>query len=162
MNKNVRSAIILCIGILIGLFLRKFRIISESFLNTSSTTSTGTSNFAKVNFENPGMYNLQNPIFFTRDDFENEGRFGKAEVRRNDSNSPKYDRYFVKVVHSNNKKIMQFGDDTRDLVISSAKINSSLLQDGEKCIVKPREIILLPEDHEHAPIERVEYRVEEA
>ena len=58
---------------------------------------------------------------------------------------------------------MQFGDDSRDLVVKSAEINAELLRNGEKCIVKPREIILLPRDHEHAPTDvEVEYRVDRA
>lgn len=154
----MRTVIVLSIGILIGLFLVKFRKIRELFSNTSATINIEEENFAKVNFENPGMYNLNNPIYFSRDDFENVGRFTKTETKR----SSNFSKYFVKVVHSNNKKIMQFGDGNRDLVIRSAKINSSLLEDGEKCIVKPREIIILPEDDENAPSELVEYRVEEA
>ena len=145
------------VGILIGILLDKYKYVPEFFKNTESTE---TNTFLKVNFENKDLYNIDNKVmYFKKDIFETPGRFDSNGVKRTNSSDEHWNTYLIKVVHdSSGKKILQFGDD-RDLKIKGAIVNKQFLKDsGENCIVKKREIIILPKGHAHAPDNIIEFR----
>lgn len=144
------SILVLLIGIFVGILLCQMQIIPEMFKNTTSIGA-----LVSIKFKNPEVYDKNlTYMHFDRNQFDSPGFYGRRGLQGTEDN------YFVKIVHTNDgKKSMQFGDQSRDLQIENAKIRTRELRKDEKCIVKPREIILLPSDHEHAPDETVEYRI---
>lgn len=145
----------LFLGILLGVFLCRMQIIPEMFKNTKGVRTITIQPFLTVKFKNPEVYdeNLPKEMNFNKHHFNITGYFRRDKTVGTSSS------YFVKIAHNNDgKKLMQFGDPSRDLQIESATINTKQLK-GEKCIVKPREIIILPSDHKDAPDTLVEYRI---
>ena len=166
-NFNKETLLVLGIGILIGIILQKCMIIPEFMRNRSRLAKKRPAevheSWPKISAGSDKSFivvKINNKRYFLSRKHFNLGYYSiKGNMK---TNNPI--KYFMKVTKDSSGKIlMQFGDnttETRDLQITRARVfDETALTTDEKVIVKPREIIILPHDHEHAPDEKVEYRL---
>ena len=143
---NGMNVFILCIGIIIGIFLAKKNMVPELFEDTPATTSKEIPipQFAKIILKPKGN-DFENPVYFTRNDFDMRGKFSYARV-----NQDGLSEFFVNIYDQGQKTVMSIGTDRK---IKKAKINTDLLRSDEKCIVQSNQIMIVPSSHPDIPEE---------